>query len=634
MNKKFFLKDSQVMDYISALESSWSVVLTNLKGDIVYVNDFFCQLTGFQRSDLIGKSTRLLNSKHHNKNFFEKMWKCIRAGETWRGDIFNKRADGHFYWVDATIIPIFDDTGKNIIKYLSIRYDITSIKNLEERLAFTEQEIIESKKLASFGSWSYSYTENRLELSDDILKLFDRYYDPNNKEYTHEKVSALLFDGDFGEALMLAQQRPEFIKEFYVDDEQLHLRRYFRARGTVEKDDHGRPIYIQGSMIDITEQHQAQLEASEASNVLETTFNFLPGALSTKIPDGNYMFANKEFLKLHNLSEVDVLGTIDEDFLDDDLVKERKKIEEIVLKTGRLVRRKEVIKNKVYQTYVFPTKNTNAEVIYINYLSMDITKQVRMEEKQDLLYQKLIEQKEEMLQSSKLATVGMLASNMSHEIKNPLAVIYGSLNMIKKAIGKEEVDLEKIKKSVETAEKTVERIVKIVEGMKSMARGESEESLDKLLLFDFVEGIKTLTEKQFRDAKVPITFDFPKENIELITREVQLTQVVVNLINNAFDALKEIDSSDKWVRFVFEDKEDAYYLKVIDSGKGIPEEIQSQIMNPFFTTKKVGEGTGIGLSISKDIIEKLGGDLYIDNNSPQTCFVVKLLKKQPVDQVA
>ncbi|RZA14243.1 MAG: GHKL domain-containing protein, partial [Proteobacteria bacterium] len=99
---------------------------------------------------------------------------------------------------------------------------------------------------------------------------------------------------------------------------------------------------------------------------------------------------------------------------------------------------------------------------------------------------------------------------------------------------------------------------------------------------------------------------------------VEVSQVLFNLINNAADAVRELDR--KWIHIVGTRRIGSYIVSVIDSGKGIPPAIAGRIMEPFYTTKEVGKGTGLGLSISLSIAKRHGGDLKLDNNSLHTKF--------------
>ncbi|MCL1465420.1 methyl-accepting chemotaxis protein [Argonema galeatum] len=116
-----------------ALNEAAIVSETDREGIITYANNRFCEISGYSREELIGQNHNIINSKHHPPSFFADMWATIYRGNVWKAEIKNKRKDGSFYWVDSTIAPIFD-TNSQIVKYIAIRFDITELKEAEERL--------------------------------------------------------------------------------------------------------------------------------------------------------------------------------------------------------------------------------------------------------------------------------------------------------------------------------------------------------------------------------------------------------------------------------------------------------------------------------------------------------------------
>ena len=127
-------------NYIAAINASAIVSVTDEMGIITHANDKFCRISGYDRNELIGKDHNLLNSKFHEKEFFNNMWQTIKNGNIWKGIIRNKSKNGNFYWVDSTIIP-FKENNK-IYQYISIRFDITekmnSAKTISDQRNFYE----------------------------------------------------------------------------------------------------------------------------------------------------------------------------------------------------------------------------------------------------------------------------------------------------------------------------------------------------------------------------------------------------------------------------------------------------------------------------------------------------------------
>lgn len=264
----------------------------------------------------------------------------------------------------------------------------------------------------------------------------------------------------------------------------------------------------------------------------------------------------------------------------------------------------------------------------------NIGRQLGMVEERRRAQRSVSESHIKMIAAAKMATLGEMAGGIAHEINNPLSVIQGYLARIRKVqsmySGPDAV--ERTDEAVESINGTIMRITKIVNGLRAFARDSTNDPFEPVTIQRLVQDTLALSAERFRNKGVILEIEAVPQGLTVECRSSQISQVLMNLLNNSMDAVLEVpDRSARRVRIGAVDAGEDVEIFVVDNGPGIPEQLREKVMQPFFTTKPVGQGTGLGLSISKGIVESHNGGLAFSSQPGVTEFRVRLPKEQTLE---
>jgi histidine kinase len=242
---------------------------------------------------------------------------------------------------------------------------------------------------------------------------------------------------------------------------------------------------------------------------------------------------------------------------------------------------------------------------------------------------KRLEAEQQLIQASKMATLGEMATGVAHELNQPLSVIKTASSFFIKKINRDEViEKEVLDAMLMKVDSNVDRAARIINHMRQFAR-KSDMAMEKISINDVLVSAFEIFSQQLKVRGIAVVKDMGRELPRIHADPSRLEQVFINLLLNARDAIEEKISaasrSDHEERITLKTHMDGdrVIVEVCDTGIGIPKHVAEKIFEPFFTTKEVGKGTGLGLSISYGIVKDCGGMIKTLSNQDQgTCFIV------------
>ncbi len=255
---------------------------------------------------------------------------------------------------------------------------------------------------------------------------------------------------------------------------------------------------------------------------------------------------------------------------------------------------------RYYYIHFYPVFDNLGNVIKAVHYVKDVTERIRMEE--------------EMLRTEKLAAIGQIAAGIAHEVNNPLGGIRVCFNNLINT----EMDEETKRLHIEVINSSLEKIQSIIKQLLEFSKSSAIE-FKPCRINDIIENVMKLTGHMINRKNINVVRSF-SDIPEVMLDVNKMEQVFLNIILNAVQAM-----DDGGTLTVTTSINNGYCeISFSDTGCGIPPEIMPRIFDPFFTTKPVGEGTGLGLSVSKSIIEQHSGSIYVESSQRGTIFTVRL----------
>lgn len=592
-----------------AMDQHAIVSITDTGGSILYVNDKFCQISGYERAELLGKNHRILNSGYHPDEFFADLWRTIAAGKVWHGEICNTAKNGRNFWVDASIVPFLDLAGQPY-QYIAIRSDISESKRMAEKIATSEREyrtVVDSLKEIVFridvqGVWTFlnpAWSEiTGFPVEESIGQGALQYIYPSDRNATGKGFYELIAGQE------------AFVKHEVRFSTRDGGYRWVEVYAQVERDEQGKIVGLTGSLNDITERRDATERLKENLNFVDAVFESIPQPIYLKDVQGRYVRLNKAFCRFFAVSEADYLGKTEHDLLDKEDADFHARLDrELLAKRG----------TQSYEASMDLPGHRHVDALYSKaaLAKSDGTNLGLLGTILDISNQKSAErtllQAKDAAESASRSKSEFLA-NMSHEIRTPMNGIIGMTELVL------DTELDKHQREyLEIVRSSAGALLQIINDILDFSKIEAGKMTIDAIPFDFsrilLETLRTMIlRSQEKGLELALDID-PNIPAWAIGDPGRLRQVLTNLVTNA---IKFTQAGEVVVRAQLlsaDARNMQVRVSVTDSGIGIPMEKQGMIFEAFeqedgSITRRFG-GTGLGLSITKRLVSMMGGEISV-----------------------
>ena len=228
--------------------------------------------------------------------------------------------------------------------------------------------------------------------------------------------------------------------------------------------------------------------------------------------------------------------------------------------------------------------------------------------------------------NAKMVSLGEMAGSIAHEINNPLSIILGKSQMLKAYLDTKTLNEEKLNATISSIVSNSQRISGAIKDLRDFAQDDVADQFEEVTLTEVVRRALALNQARIEKDGIKLEVNIP-DNIKLNCISSKLAQVVYIALSNSHESVLKAET--KEIRISCETDSENIFLKVYDSGSGVPENLRDKVFEPFFSTKDVGQGTGLSLSIAKSITDLHKGEIYFNYGLKQGCeLVVKLRKTQ------
>lgn len=508
-----------------ALDEHAIVSITNAKGTITYVNSKFLVISQYEHDELVGKDHRILNSGLHPSTFFEEMWYVISSGKVWQGQVRNKAKDGSFHWFETTIMPFLGEDNKPV-RYVSMRTDITNVKNLE-RISFTQRQEARIRAKVS------QTLQAQLELKERFESVLESLCSFAELKIQQKAGIFLAHEDD----LYLFAHHGKFTDEFLSKEECVPKGNCLCGRVAIS----GLLRISDNCFTDHEHEHSFEGMTEHGHYIVPLKFaEHLLGVL----------FLYTDPYPTRNASQLEVLSSIG------------------------------------------------------NMLGLAIANEQAQE---GLMKEKARANKANQAKSEFL-------SAMSHELRTPLNAVLGFSHLLE--TDKDNPLTKEQKENLKYIQDSGSHLLTLINEILDLSvieAGKIVLSPTEVALSDLMQESIFLLKSMFEEKGVKIQLEEGHNDIFVFADRTKLKQVMLNLISNAI----KYNQDNGWVDIKFYRSENnKVKIEVTDTGIGISKHNKNKVFSVF---NRLGqektdiEGTGVGLTVTENLVALMGGHIGFES---------------------
>ena len=630
-------------------QSSNSIVITDVAGDIQYINPAFMNTYGYEEHEVLGKNPRLLKSGLMSQEFYHDMWQTILSGQSWRGEIANKSKDGAISWQLIFISPILDECG-NISNFLAIEDDVTQRRTIEEALTESEARLHEITSTVGEGIYvvdadgiitfmnpaaakllGWSAKKLLGKNAHDTFNCPGRNDQPGSSAQTHENQAgnlasrwldkvkhqrkAICSENQFFKRKDASRFQASIIASPIFRDEQF-------AGAVVAFHDITEQKFMQKllddtllelrTVLDNAQIGVAYLRKNEFSWInkhMEQMFGYTVDELLGKPMEAIYAIGANE----HDVLDSEMRGLLAEGVVENERPMKKSTGEVFWChQRGIAIDRSDPGKGSIWiMLDIDRLKNTENHLKALN---------ETLAQRVDEETQKSLENERLLIQQERNAAMGEMIGNIAHQWRQPLSTLGLVVQNIRADYQEKTLNDSTLEKYAETAKQAIQRMSCTIDDFRDFFRPNRVKEC--FSIYRSIHATMQLLDAMMKNNGITISLT-GDQRLKTIGHPNEFSQVILNFMTNAKDALVERKISQGCIAIELAARDGWGVVTIRDNAGGVKTDDLEKIFDPYFTTKP--NGTGIGLHINKTIIEKhMGGGITCRNAPEGAEFVITI----------